>query len=401
MDTPASTVPWLERLSSAASSAPASGIAEVMRHGFGRSGIIPLWVGEGDQPTPAFICETAADSMARGETFYMPQPGIPELRDALAAYHDRLYGGLFGMPFPARRFFVTGSGMQAIQIAIRLVADAGDEVIVPTPAWPNFPAAVGVAAATARQVPLRFDQAGWRLDLDDIEAAIGPRTKALFVNSPSNPTGWTASEADLAAILDLCRGHRLWIIADEVYSRFTYDSNRLSTPSLHSLIEPGDRVLFVNTFSKNWAMTGWRIGWIEAPEAIGPAIENLIQYATSGVAVFMQRAAAKALTEGEVALSILMDRARAGREIVSTALADVPGVAFAQPGAFYLFFRVEGVRDSTEFAASLIREADVGLAPGSAFGAGGEGFFRLCFARNADDLTEACARFAGWMRRRA
>lgn len=159
MDSSASAVAWRERLSSAATSAPASGIAEVMRHGFGRSGIIPLWVGEGDQPTPTFICEAAAQSMARGETFYMPQPGIPELRDALAAYHDRLYGGLWSEPFPARRFFVTGSGMQAIQIAIRLVADAGDEVIVPTPAWPNFPAAVGVTGATACQVLLRFDPA--------------------------------------------------------------------------------------------------------------------------------------------------------------------------------------------------------------------------------------------------
>lgn len=401
MDSSVSPAAWREQLSFSAASAPASGIAEVMRHGFGRSGIIPLWVGEGDQPTPAFICEAAAESMARGETFYMPQPGIPELRDALAVYHDRLYGGIWGGPFPARRFFVTGSGMQAIQIAIHLVAGAGNEVIVPTPAWPNFPAAVGVAGATACQVPLRFDPVGWRLDLDDIEAAIGPRTKALFINSPSNPTGWAASDADLSAILGLCRRHGLWIIADEVYSRFTYDSNGLSTPSLHSLIEPDDRVLFVNTFSKNWAMTGWRIGWIEAPEAVGQAIENLIQYATSGVAVFMQHAAVKALVEGEPALLALMDRARTGRDIVSAALAGIPGIAFAPPGAFYLFFRVEGVRDSTEFAASLIREADVGLAPGSAFGAGGEGFFRLCFARKADDLTEACSRFTEWMKRRA
>ncbi|MDW6023025.1 pyridoxal phosphate-dependent aminotransferase [Mesorhizobium sp. BAC0120] len=401
MNSSASAVAWCERLGSAAASAPASGIAEVMRHGFGRNGIIPLWVGEGDEPTPAFICETAAESMARGETFYMPQPGIQQLRDGLAAYHDRLYGGLFGEPFPADRFYVTGSGMQAIQIAIRLVADPGDEVIVPTPAWPNFPAAVGVAGAKACQVPLRFDPAGWRLDLDDIAAAIGPRTKALFINSPSNPTGWTATEADLAAIVELCRRRDLWIIADEVYSRFTYGSDRPTTPSLHDHIVPDDRVLFVNTFSKNWAMTGWRVGWIEAPEAIGPAIENLIQYATSGVAVFMQRAAARALSEGESALSSLIDRARIGRDIVSTALAAIPGVSFAPPGGFYLFFRVDGVSNSTEFAATLIKEADVGLAPGSAFGAGGEGFFRLCFARNPDDLSEACARFANWMSRRA
>jgi aspartate/methionine/tyrosine aminotransferase len=400
-ENPASADEWRQRLSSVAAAAPASGIAEVMRHGFGRDGIIPLWVGEGDQPTPTFICEAAAASMAGGETFYMPQPGIPALRDALAVYHDRLYGDLFGSPFPSRRFFVTGSGMQAIQIAIRLVADPGDEVIVPTPAWPNFAAAVGVAGAVARQIPMHFDPAGWRLDLGDISSAIGPRTKALFINSPSNPTGWTATESELASILQLCRRHGLWIIADEVYSRFTYDPDKLTTPSLHSLIEPDDRVLFVNTFSKNWAMTGWRVGWIEAPESVGPAIENLIQYATSGVAVFLQRAAASALVDGEVALSSLMERARAGRDIVTSALASVPGVSFAPPGAFYLFFHVDGVTDSTKFAGTLIKEVNVGLAPGSAFGVGGEGFFRLCFARDPDQLDLACAQFAGWMMRRA
>ncbi|MER8827490.1 pyridoxal phosphate-dependent aminotransferase [Mesorhizobium sp. M0938] len=392
-----SSADWRARLSAEAAAAPASGIAEVMRHGFGRSGIIPLWVGEGDQPTPAFLCEAAAAALARGETFYMPQAGLAELRGALAAYHDRLYGGLFGAPFRAERFFATGSGMQAIQIAIRLTGGAGDEVIVPTPAWPNFAAAVGVAGVVARQVPLHFASTGWHMDLDDIERSIGPRTRALFLNSPSNPTGWTASEAELSAILDLCRRHGLWIIADEVYSRFTYDTARRSTPSLHSVVAADDRVLFVNTFSKNWAMTGWRIGWIEAPEALGPAVENLIQYATSGVAVFMQRAAALALNQGEASLAALMERARAGRDIVTGALARVPGIDFAPPGAFYLFFRVDGVSDSTGFASALIREADVGLAPGSAFGLGGEGFFRLCFARDPNDLHAACGRFTDWM----
>lgn len=392
---------WSGRLSLRAASAPASGIAAVMRHGFGRDGIVPLWVGEGDLPTPDFICRAASESLARGETFYMPQPGIPELRHALAAYHDRLYEGLFGKPFPAGRFFVTGSGMQAIQIAIALAAGPGDEVIVPTPAWPNFPAAVGVAGAHAVQVPMRFAADGWKLEIADIRAAITPRTKALFINSPSNPTGWTATKDDLSGLLGLCRERGIWIIADEVYCRFTYDPERPATPSLHGLIEPDDRVLFVNTFSKNWAMTGWRVGWIEAPEAIGPAIENLIQYATSGVAVFMQRAAAKALDDGEVAVSALVERTRRGRDIVRQALDGIPGVSFAPPGAFYIFFRVDGVTDSTALATDLIRDANVGLAPGSAFGAAGEGFFRLCFARDPAVLVDACARLGERLRNRS
>jgi aspartate/methionine/tyrosine aminotransferase len=384
------------RISHEAATAPASGIAAIMKHGFGRSDIIPLWVGEGDLTTPALISRTAAASLEKGETFYMPQPGIPELRQALASYHDRLYGGLFGEPFSPSRFFVTGSGMQSIQLAIRIVAGAGDEVLVPTPAWPNFPAAVGVGGARAVEVPMTFSPSGWQLDAAMIAAAITPRTTALFLNSPSNPTGWTADRRLIAAILDLARRHGLWIVADEVYGRFTYSDDK-SAPSLHSLITPEDRVLFVNTFSKNWAMTGWRVGWIEAPADLGPVIENLIQYSTSGVAVFLQRAAAAALLYGEDFLAMQMQRCRAGRDVVTERLRAIPQVEYAPPGAFYLFFRIAGVMDSTRFASDLLAGTGVGLAPGTAFGAVGQGFFRLCFARNPDDLATACKRLGDWL----
>lgn len=378
-------------ISPQAVAAPASGIAAVMKHGFGRSDIIPLWVGEGDLPTPAVICHAAAAALERGETFYMPQPGIPELRRALAEYHDRVYHGLFGKQFEPGRFFVTGSGMQAIQLAVRIVAGVGDEILVPTPAWPNFSAAVGVAGAHVREVAMQFDPTGWILDLALLEASISPKTRAIFLNSPSNPTGWTAGPLLLQAILDLSRKHDLWIIADEVYGRFTY-SKALAAPSLHSLITEEDRVLFINTFSKNWAMTGWRIGWIEAPVALGPAIENLIQYSTSGVAVFMQRAACTALNDGEAFLAAQLKRCRRGLERVSSVFATSSRIHFAPAGAFYLFFGIEGVTDSTAFAGRLLRETGVGLAPGRAFGMAGEGYFRLCFARETEDLATAAER---------
>lgn len=378
-------------ISPQAVAAPASGIAAVMKHGFGRSDIIPLWVGEGDLPTPAVICHAAAAALERGETFYMPQPGIPELRRALAQYHDRVYHGLFGKQFEPGRFFVTGSGMQAIQLAVRVVAGVGDEILVPTPAWPNFSAAVGVAGAHVREVAMQFDPTGWILDLALLEASISPKTRAIFLNSPSNPTGWTAGPLLLQAILDLSRKHDLWIIADEVYGRFTY-SKALAAPSLHSLITEEDRVLFINTFSKNWAMTGWRIGWIEAPVALGTAIENLIQYSTSGVAVFMQRAACTALNDGEAFLAAQLKRCRRGLERVSSVFATSSRIHFAPAGAFYLFFGIEGVTDSTAFAGRLLRETGVGLAPGRAFGMAGEGYFRLCFARETEDLATAAER---------
>jgi aspartate/methionine/tyrosine aminotransferase len=379
-----------EALRDAAQAAPESGIVEAMNYGREREGLIPLWAGEGDLPTPAFICEAATRSLAAGETFYTYQRGIPPLRDALARYHTALYGRTFSPD----EFYVTGSGMQAIQIVIAMVAGAGDEVLIPTPTWPNAAAASGIVGARAVEVPMSFGNDGWSLDLDRLAAAVTPRTRALFVVSPSNPTGWTATRADLIALLGLARQHDLWVIADETYARFWYGEGPRA-PSFFDVMDAEDRVLFVNTFSKNWAMTGWRIGWIAAHPSLGQVIENMIQYATSGVAQFMQRAAVTAIERGESFVTHLIERARRGREISCNALAATGRVRFAQPdGAFYLFFTVDGETDTRRLVMRLIDEANVGLAPGTAFGAGGERFVRLCFARNAEQLEAAVGRVA-------
>jgi len=386
----------LSALTPRALAAPPSGIVEVMNYGRLREGLIPLWAGEGDLPTPDVVRAAAARSLAEGETFYTWQRGIPELRAALARYHDRLYGG----PFSPERFFVTGSGMQAIQIALTALTGPGDEVIVPTPSWPNFAAAVGVAGARAVELPMTFGNRGWTLEIDRLAAAITPATKAIFVNSPCNPTGWTATRAELAEILALARRHDLWIVADEVYGRFVYDGSTRA-PSFHDVAEPDDKLIFVNTFSKNWAMTGWRIGWIEAPAVLGDVIENLIQYATSGVAVFMQRAAVAALDEGEPFLAEQVARIAESRTILCDALAAEGRVRFAVPeGAFYLFFAVDGVDDPARLGLRLVDEANIGLAPGTAFGTAGTGWLRLCFARGPQRIEQATARLVDWLGRR-
>jgi len=387
----------LADLRAEARAAPESGIVEVMNYGRLREGLIPLWAGEGDLPTPSFISEAATRSLAAGETFYTWQRGIPELREALARYHGRLYG----REFSADEFFITGSGMQAIQIALAMTAGAGDEVLIPTPTWPNAAAAAGVIGAKPVEVPMRFGNAGWTLDLERLERAAGPRTRALFVVSPSNPTGWTATREELAALLALARRHGLWVIADETYGRFWYGEGGRA-PSFLDVMEGEDRVVFVNTFSKNWAMTGWRIGWIMANPALGQVVENLIQYSTSGVAQFMQRAAVTAIERGESFVQHQIARARRGRAIVCGALGSVGRCRFALPhGAFYVFFAVEGESDTRRLALRLIDEAGVGLAPGTAFGPTWQGWLRLCFARNAEQLEGAMQRLVASLAARA
>src|SRR5437868_6523235 len=188
-----------EALRREAAAAPESGIVEAMNYGRDRPGLIPLWAGEGDLPTPAFICEAATRALAAGETFYTWPRGIPPLRQALARYHTTLYGRAFS----PEEFFVTGSGMQAIQIALAMTAGNGDEVVIPTPAWPNAAAAAGVIGARPVEVPMSLGNDGWSLDLDRVAASIGPKTRALFLVSPSNPTGWTASTEDLTTLLRL------------------------------------------------------------------------------------------------------------------------------------------------------------------------------------------------------
>lgn len=394
----------LDAIRPEAARAPESGIVEVFNYGRDRQGLTPLWVGEGDLPTPDFIRDAAKTSLDAGETFYTHQRGIPDLRAAIADYMRGVYGTPFagGGAFVPERFFATIGGMHALQLAMRLTCGAGDEAIVPTPAWPNFQGALIAGGASPVEVPMRLvargDHMSWTLDVERIADAVTERTRVLVINSPSNPTGWTATREELAAVLELARARGLWIVADEIYGRFVYAGER--APSFHDLIAEDDRVLFVQTMSKNWAMTGWRVGWLEAPPELGATIENLIQYSTSGVAVFMQRAAAVALRQGEGFIAEQRARAAASREALLTGLAATGRIEAARPdGAFYLFFSVAGHPDTRALALRLVDEAGVGLAPGSAFGAGGAPFLRLCYARDPREIAAVTERLARWLAR--
>ncbi len=375
---------------------PDSGILVAVNHGFGRPDIIPLWTGEGHLPTPQFICDAAISSLRNGETFYTWQRGIPELREALAQYHARQCGGAFKQD----NFFVTSSGMQAMQTIFQLLAREGDEIIVPTPAWPNYPGPMRMMGIVPVYVPIRFENRIWQIDLEQLFDSVTGKTKAICLNSPSNPLGWVASCDQLLAVRDFARRHGLWIIADEVYSRFYYpESGGLGrSPSFLDICEHEERVVYANTFSKNWAMTGWRVGWVQAPKALGAAIERIIQYNTSGTPVFLQRGCVAALEEGEDFVIKQVTRARHNRDMVCKTLRQFPQVQFEVPGgAFYQFFSLDGMRDSTKTVLRIIDEAKIGLAPGGTFGAGGEGFMRMCYLRDPDVLATALERLGNWL----
>jgi aspartate/methionine/tyrosine aminotransferase len=384
----------LNSLSPRALAAPESGIVEVVNYARGRDGLIPLWAGEGDLPTPDFINRAAMAALSAGETFYTWQRGIPELRQALAGYYARH----FDASLPSEHFYVTGSGMQAIQLAVQAITSPGDEMIYLTPAWPNISAALEISGARSVGVPLRFENSKWSVDLDRLEAAITPRTKGIFVNTPSNPTGWTATREDLADILSFARKHGLWIMADEIYALYYYGGGR--APSFLDVKEADDRIMFVNSFSKNWSMTGWRVGWIVAPPEIGQVLENLIQYSTSGVAQFLQKGAVAALNDGDDFVRSNIQRATQSRDILCDALIATNRVETLKPdGALYAFLKVDGITDSRQAALDIVDKTGVGLAPGTAFGAGGELFLRACFLRDPAQVADAAGRLCEYILR--
>ncbi|WP_174802721.1 pyridoxal phosphate-dependent aminotransferase [Martelella limonii] len=384
----------IESLSHRARSAPESGIVEIVNYARGRDNLLPLWAGEGDLPTPAFINEAAKRALDNGETFYTYQRGIPELRQGIADYYRRH----FKADLSPEHIYVTGSGMHAIKLMVEALTAPGDEAIYLTPSWPNIAAALGVSGAQQVAVPLTFADGAWSLDIEKVEAAITDKTTMIFVNTPSNPSGWTASLADLTALLDISRRHGIWILADEIYALYHYAGGRAA--SFLDIIEEGDRVVFANSFSKNWSMTGWRVGWVVAPPVLGDVIENLVQYTTSGVSQFMQRGAVAAVNDGDDFVAENIARATEGRDIFCDRLLATNRVQTLKPaGAIYAYLKIDGITDSRRAALDIVDKTGVGLAPGSAFGPGGEPFLRACFLRNAGQLSEAADRLADYIAR--
>jgi aspartate/methionine/tyrosine aminotransferase len=366
-----------------------SPILDIFREGFHVPGLIAMWAGEPDMPTPAFICEAASRALAEGRTFYSDNRGTPATRAAIAAYHKRV----FGTDIADGRIAFTYSGMNAVMQVAQAIVTTGDNAVAITPCWPNVVRALQINGAAVREAPMGHGANGWHLDLDTVFAACDGRTRLIYVASPGNPTGWIIEREEANALLDFCRARRIALLSDEVYHRIVYD--RPAAFSFLQIAQPDDPLFVVNSFSKSWAMTGWRIGWLIYPQGCTSAFEKLIQFNTSGGLEFMQAAGIAAMQHGEPFIASFVAHCRTGRDIVAERLAAMPRVhTIPGAGAFYTMFGVEGVTDTFAFCKRAVHEAKIGMAPGTSFGAGAEGLVRLCYAKTPPLLHEAMDRLA-------
>ena len=306
-----------------------SRIREVSNAGLGLPDVLPFWFGESDRVTPAFIRDAASAALARGATFYTHNLGIPPLRAAIAAYVTRLHGAT-----PVDNVVVTSAGVNALMLAAQLILGPGDRAVAVTPLWPNVVEIPKILGAVVETVSLAFGADGWTLDVDRLLAALTPKTRLLIVNSPNNPTGWVMSREQQRTVLAHCRRHGIWVIADEVYERLYFgDGGDASdvAPSFLDVAERDERVICVNSFSKSWLMTGWRLGWMTLPSTLVGDLGKLIEYNTSCAPSFVQEAGIVAVSEGEAFTRGLVAELRVARDHLVDALGSLPGVEVHPP----------------------------------------------------------------------
>lgn len=365
-----------------------SGIMKVALAALDDPKVIALWFGESDIPTPPFIREAAKRALDEGRTFYSYARGHLPLRAALLDYHRRHYG----IALDPDRLSVPGSTMLSVAIACQCLVEKDDEVVLIAPYWPNIRTVVEVLGGRPVEVRLEEGPKRWWLDLDRVAAAISRRTKAIYVNSPANPTGWVATREELGALLDLCRRHGLGLISDEVYHRHVYEG-RSPAPSALELAGDDEPVFVLNGFSKAWAMTGWRLGWMVHPRHLAGPMAVLAEINNTGATSFAQYGGIAALEQGEPFVADFVARCRRNRDLVVSRLGTHPRIRLLQPqGAFYAFPKIEGLKDGLAFCRRLVAEAQIGLAAGYSFGAGNEAHIRLCFAIAPERLEVALDR---------
>ncbi|WP_308526747.1 pyridoxal phosphate-dependent aminotransferase [uncultured Oscillibacter sp.] len=381
-------------MSDRAKNYPASGIRKMFDLAAQYPEAIKLTVGEPNFDTPQYIKEAAKKAIDEGQTHYAPNAGIPELREAVAdKYRKRYWEG-----YTKDHVIITVGTMEGLVLSMMLLLNPGDEILVPDPCFPNYYGQASIVGARAVPVPT-YEKYDYRMQAADIEKAITPHTRALLLNSPCNPTGAVLTKEDILAIAKVVQEHDLWVLTDEPYDAIVYDG--VQPYSIAQVPEVRDRVMVLNSFSKSYAMTGWRIGYLVAPEPeYIKKMAQLQEGVASCVSTFTQAAATEALKSTACVDQMVADYTRR-RDILVDGLNAIPGITCRKSaGSFYAFPNIKAFgKTSQEFAEELLKNAGVVTVPGSAFGDMGEGYLRLVFANSDENLKEAVRRIADYVTR--
>lgn len=355
--------------------------------------VISLGIGEPDFTTPEPILKAGIRSLERGDTHYTSNFGIIELRKTLADHLSRLYGVQYN---PETEILITVGGSEALNLAAIALLNPGDELVIPTPCFVSYQAAAIMAGGVAVEVPCRMEN-NFDLDVDELRAAITPRSKAILLGFPNNPTGAVASRENLLKVAKIAEEHDLVVISDEIYDRLVYGVKHVCFPSL-----PGmhNRTLLLGGFSKDYAMTGWRIGYAAGPESLIKGLVRVHQYLVMSAPTMSQYAALEALQTGEPYVQQMHDEYDRRRKLIVSGLNQIGLPTFEPKGAFYAFPKVSatGLDDET-FCNRLLQDQHVAMVPGNSFGLGGEGFARCSYATNYDLIEEALDRIERFVRK--
>lgn len=354
--------------------------------------VIMLGIGDPDFATPSGVIEATIAALRAGRTHYSWIEGSPELRGAIAKRHARTTG----VSVDPDRVIATQGAQGALYSAIVCLAGPGDEVIVPEPMYVTYEAVIGASGADLVTVPLRGERA-FHLDPEDVRRAVTPRTRAILLNTPHNPTGAVLTRDELAAIGAICREHDLWLVSDEVYATITYGVPHVSPAALPEI---ADRTVVIGSLSKSHAMCGWRVGWIVGPAELARHLYNLGLCMHYGLPTFIQDAAVAALERDHDEVASMQETFRARRDLVVQRVRAIPGLDCVRPeGAMYVMVDVRGTGLSSEaFAWRLLEEADVAALPADGFGPSGKGYLRWSLTVPTDRLTLACDRLEGFVR---
>lgn len=355
--------------------------------------VISLGIGEPDFTTPEPILKAGIRSLERGDTHYTSNYGIIELRRALAEHLTKMYGLYYN---PETEILITVGGSEALNLAAIALLNPGEEMIIPTPCFVSYQASAIMAGGLAVEVPSRMEN-NFDLDPDEIKAAISPRTKAILLGYPNNPTGAVASRENLLKVAKIAEEHDLIVVSDEIYDRLVYGVKHVCFPALP---EMRDRTLLLGGFSKDYAMTGWRIGYAAGPESLIKGLLRVHQYMVMSAPTMSQYAALEALQSGESHVQQMLTEYDRRRKLIVSGFNQIGLPTFEPKGAFYAFPKVSatGLDDET-FCNRLLLEQHVAMVPGNSFGLGGEGFARCSYATNYGLIEEALERVERFVRK--